>query len=242
MDKYVDILENLLTFHDEYEWLDFKENWFSKDEIGEYISAISNGAAICGKEFGYIVWGINDSTKEITGTSISFDKDISNEPYKHYLARNLKPSIAFETAEVIYQKKRIVMLIIPAAKSVKTLFKSEAFIRIGSSKERLSKYPEWEIKLNNILVNGIPTIVNTPAPDYAQDLSFNKLFVYYASKGIYLRSDTFEKTLRLKTKNNEYNIMAYILSDQNEIPLRVSVFTGTDKASPLFSVKEFGNT
>lgn len=36
--------------------------------------------------------------------------------------------------------------------------------------------------------------------------------------------------------------MAYILSDQNEIPLRVSVFTGTDKASPLFSVKEFGNT
>jgi len=30
----------------EYEWLDFKENWFSKDEIGEYISAISNGAAL----------------------------------------------------------------------------------------------------------------------------------------------------------------------------------------------------
>ncbi len=106
MNKYIDILENLLTFHDEYEWLDFKENWFSKDEIGEYISAISNGAAICGKEFGYIVWGINDSTKEITGTSISFDKDISNEPYKHYLARNLKPGIAFETAEVIYQKKK----------------------------------------------------------------------------------------------------------------------------------------
>lgn len=42
MNKYIDILENLLTFHDEYEWLDFKENWFSIDEIGEYISAISN--------------------------------------------------------------------------------------------------------------------------------------------------------------------------------------------------------
>ena len=51
MDKYLDILENLLLLEDEYEWLDFKENWFSKDEIGEYISAISNGAAICGKEF-----------------------------------------------------------------------------------------------------------------------------------------------------------------------------------------------
>lgn len=36
--------------------------------------------------------------------------------------------------------------------------------------------------------------------------------------------------------------MAYILSDQNSIPIRVSIFNGKDKASPLFSVKEFGNT
>ncbi len=105
MNKYIDILENLLTFHDEYEWLDFKENWFSKDEIGEYISAISNGAAICGKEFGYIVWGINDSTKEITGTSISFDKDISNEPYKHYLARNLNLVLPLKQLRLYIRKK-----------------------------------------------------------------------------------------------------------------------------------------
>ena len=49
MNRYIDILENLLTFNDEYEWFDFKENWVSKDEIGEYISAISNGAAFRGK-------------------------------------------------------------------------------------------------------------------------------------------------------------------------------------------------
>ena len=36
--------------------------------------------------------------------------------------------------------------------------------------------------------------------------------------------------------------MAYVLSDQNNIPMRVSVFSGIDKASPLYSVKEFGNT
>ena len=50
MNKIIDIFENLITFKDEYEWLDFKENWFSKDEIGEYISALSNGAALCGKK------------------------------------------------------------------------------------------------------------------------------------------------------------------------------------------------
>ena len=65
MDVFKDIFENLLSLKDEYEWLDFKENWFSKDEIGEYISAISNGASLCGKENGYIVWGVNDKTKKV---------------------------------------------------------------------------------------------------------------------------------------------------------------------------------
>lgn len=242
MDKYIDLLETLLSYKDEYEWLDFKENWFSKDEIGEYISAIANGAALCGKEFGYIVWGVNDATKEAVGTTVNFNKDIDNEPYKHYLARNLTPKISFETVEFKYNEARIVMLIIPQSKSIVTKFKNEAFIRIGSSKEKLSKYPEWEIKLNNILVNGYPTIVNVAAPDYAQELTFEKLFMYYGAKGLTLRHDTFEKTLKLKNKDNKYNIMAYILSDQNEIPIRVSIFSGIDKSAPLYSVKEFGNT
>lgn len=242
MDINIDLLETLLSYKDEYEWLDFKENWFSKDEIGEYISAIANGAAISGKEYGYIVWGISDKTKEVVGTTVNFNKDISNEPYKHYLSRNLSPKIAFEVLEFEYLEKRIVILLIPGSKSVITKFKGEAFIRIGSSKEKLSKYPEWEIKLNSVLVNGFPTIVNTSAPDYAQDLTFEKLFMYYGAKGITLRADTFEKTLKLRNKDNNYNVMAYILSDQNSIPIRVSVFSGTDKAAPLYSVKEFGNT
>lgn len=242
MDKYIDLLETLLSYKDEYEWLDFKENWFSKDEIGEYISAIANGAALCGKEFGYIVWGVNDATKEAVGTTVNFNKDIDNEPYKHYLARNLTPKISFETVEFKYNEARIVMLIIPQSKSIVTKFKNEAFIRIESSKEKLSKYPEWEIKLNNTLVNGYPTIVNVAAPDYAQELTFEKLFMYYGAKGLTLRHDTFEKTLKLKNKDNKYNIKAYILSDQNEIPIRVSIFSGINKSAPLYSVKEFGNT
>ena len=241
MDKYLDIFENLIKFKDEYEWLDFKENWFSKDEIGEYISAIANGATLSGREYGYVVWGVRDSSKEIVGTSVNFDRDIDGEPYKHYLSRNLRPSIAFESAEFDYRGFRIVMLIIPASKSVVTKYKGQAYIRIGSSKEKLDKYPEWEIKLNSTLVNGYPTIINHSAPDYAQDLTFDRLFMYYAAKGIALKKENFEKTLKLKNKKNEYNVMAYILSDQNSIPIRVSIFTGLDKASPLFSVKEFGN-
>ena len=52
-----DFVTNLMSLQYEYERLAFKENWFSKDGIGEYISALSNGAALCGKEYGYIIWG-----------------------------------------------------------------------------------------------------------------------------------------------------------------------------------------
>ena len=242
MDKYLDILENLLLLEDEYEWLDFKENWFNKDEIGEYISAVANGACLCGKEYGYIIWGVKDNSRDIVGTSINFDKDINHEPYKHYLARNLKPSIAFEVIEKEYQGKRIVMLQIPSSKSVQTKYKDVSYFRIGSSKERINKFPEWELKLNITLQEGFPTIVNVAAPDYAQELTFEKLFMYYAAKGISLKPDSFERSLKLKNKNGQYNVMAYIVSDQNSIPVRVSIFSGRDKTAQLFSVKEFGNT
>ncbi len=36
-----DTVTNLISLPHEYEWLDFKENWFSKDEIGEYISLVT---------------------------------------------------------------------------------------------------------------------------------------------------------------------------------------------------------
>ncbi len=241
MEKYINLLEMLLSYKEEFEWLDFKENWFSKDEIGEYISAIANGAALCGKEYGYVVWGVNDKTKEVVGTTINFNQDIDHEPYKHYLSRNLTPRIAFDVIDFEYEGHRVIILIIPQSKSVITKFKGDAFIRIGSSKERLAKFPEWEIKLTNTLVNGYPTITNVAAPDYAQALTFEKLFMYYGAKGLSLRRDTFEKTLKFKNKDGLYNVMAYILSDQNSIPVRVSIFSGLDKAAPLYSVKEFGN-
>lgn len=225
----------------EYEWFDFKENWFSKIEIGEYISAISNSAALCGKEEGFILWGIKDKTLEIVGTDINLNIDIEGEPFKHYLARNLKPSVAFEVAEINYNNKRLVLMTIPAAKSVPTSFNKEKYIRIGSSKEKLNRFPEWEVKLNNILVNGLPSVVNTEAPFYAQELTFLQLQMYYAAKGIGFNIETFEKTLKFKNKNGKFNVLAYILSDQNTISIRVSVFSGAKKSDPLYSVKEFGN-
>ncbi|MEK7571488.1 MAG: hypothetical protein AAB553_04375 [Patescibacteria group bacterium] len=41
-----EILERLITLPKETEWVEFKQNNSRADDIGEYISALSNGACL----------------------------------------------------------------------------------------------------------------------------------------------------------------------------------------------------
>ena len=239
MKKLEKIVRNSCDKDNEQEWFEFKENWFEPVQLGEYISALSNAAAYHSEETAYFIWGVNDVTHEIVGTNFNQYRDYNKEPYQNYLARNLSPSIGFEFEELKIDGKRVVVLVIPAAKNVPTAFDESRYIRIGSSKANLKDYPEREKKLFRILDQGIDTIENTPAQ--YQKLTFRKLFGYYGSKGIVLREETFEDNLGLRTGDGEYNLMAQLLSDNSHMPLRVSIFTGPTKGSNLYSVREFGN-
>ena len=105
------------------------------------ISALSNSAAVFGKDNAYFVWGVNDKTHDIVGTSIDFNKDYKGEPVQNFLARNLKPSLAFEFHELFINNNRVVVLVIPSAKRVPTSFCKDRFFRISSSKVNLDNYP-----------------------------------------------------------------------------------------------------
>lgn len=233
-----DIILDCLAYGQEREWFEIKENWFEVDAIGEYISSLSNSAAMSGRPFAYMIWGAKDDTHEIVGTIFSFNKDVNNEPLQHYLARNLSPSVAFSFEEVFIKRKRLVLLTIPAATKVPTSYKDVRYIRIGSSKENLRKYPNREAFLFSTLTYGLETI-NTKRSEY-QDLTFNQLKTYYATKGIFLKENTFKRNLHLLTDEGNYNIMAQLLSDNSHVPIRVAIFEGKDKASKMYSVKEFG--
>ena len=239
MKKLEKIVRSLCDKDNEQEWFEFKENWFEPVQLGEYISALSNAAAYHSEENAYFIWGVNDKTHEIVGTTFNQYRDYNKEPYQNYLARHLSPSIGFEFEELEMDGKRVVVLTIPAAKNVPTAFDESRYIRIGSSKANLKDYPEREKKLFRLLDQGIDTIENTPAQ--YQKLTFRKLFGYFGSKGIVLREETFEDNLGLRTSDGEYNLMAQLLSDNSHMPLRVSIFTGPTKGSNLYSVREFGN-
>ena len=84
IDFLVSLVHELCTLPKETEWVEFKENNANPDEIGEYISALANAAALQGKAFAYLVWGVHDAEHVIVGTSLncSNDKRFSFKSFK----------------------------------------------------------------------------------------------------------------------------------------------------------------
>ena len=240
MDAWAKLVEDLTTYDAEEEWFEFKENWFEPRPLGEYVSALSNAAAMAGRTSAYLVWGVRDSDHEVVGTGFLWQRNVSGEPLEHWLARQVWPDIGFSFHETAVRDQRVVVLEIPAARVAPTSFADERWIRIGSSKERLTRYPERESQLFDVLRHGLPTVENTPSA--YRDLTFSRLFTYYAGRGIELREKTFRRNLKLLTEDGRYNLLAQLLSDDSRIPIRFSVFSGATKTALLHTVREFGNT
>ena len=58
-------LKELLALPAETEWVEFKHNNSDPQELGEYLSALSNSAALKGQPLACIVWGVKDGTQQI---------------------------------------------------------------------------------------------------------------------------------------------------------------------------------
>ena len=137
------LLSELRSLPNETEWLEFKIN--NAQELGEYISALSNSACVHDKEFGYIVYGIDDKTHRVVGTKFSpHRKGKGNEDLIPWIVRKLDPRIHFEHFEFEVEGEQIVLFKIRAASNTPVKFSGEAFIRVGSYKKKLSEYPEKE--------------------------------------------------------------------------------------------------
>lgn len=62
------LLEELIKFPKEVEWVEFKESNWDPIKTGELISGLANSANLHNKPFGYHIFGINDLTHDIIGT------------------------------------------------------------------------------------------------------------------------------------------------------------------------------
>lgn len=119
--------------------------------IGEYLSALANAACIHNQPKGYLVFGIEDKTHDVKGTSFDPEtaKGKGNQPLKLWLANGLNPRVAFHVTQMTYQQATIVVFQVDAAFDRPVEFYGTAFIRIGESKTQLSHHPELERRIWN---------------------------------------------------------------------------------------------
>jgi len=142
-------LDSLVALPKETEWVEFKRNFHSPEEIGERLSALSNSACLLDEDFGYLVFGVVDESHEIVGTSFSCKSHKKgNEEFEMWLLNRLSPRIDIELFEFDYSEGvHISMFKIPAAVGGTVKFLNQAYIRVGSLTKLLVGYPEKEAKI-----------------------------------------------------------------------------------------------
>ncbi|MFH0727062.1 MAG: RNA-binding domain-containing protein [Pseudomonadota bacterium] len=149
----LNILEQLRAQPREAATVEFKSNLDYPADIGEYISALANAAALERHDRAWLVWGVDDTTHAVKGTI--FDpfatKGEGKQSLIMWLTQLTSPRPDFRFHEVAHPNGRVVMLEIHPPRTAPFAFKGVRYIRIDSHKTRLSEHPDRELRLWELL-------------------------------------------------------------------------------------------
>lgn len=139
------LVRELAALPAETPWLEFKHNKADPQDIGEYLSALANAAALEGKARAYLLWGVDDANHALIGTD--FDPAaarVGAEELESWLLRLLTPKIGFRFHRVVVEGRPLVLLEIDRAVRHPVRFAGIEYLRIGSYKKKLKEFPEHE--------------------------------------------------------------------------------------------------
>jgi ATP-dependent DNA helicase RecG len=128
-----EILSELLK-NDECEYVEFKEakENFDIDKLGKYFSAMSNEATLKDKQYGWIIFGIEDKTHSVKGTNYCSNNNFNN--VKKQISDNTTDNVSFiEIYPFDFQEKRVIMFQVPAAVGTPINWKGYPYGRNGES-------------------------------------------------------------------------------------------------------------
>ena len=138
---------NNLRYHYENAVVEFKkaENNFDYDDLGKYFSALSNEANLRDKEFAWLVFGVENKSREILGTTYK-NSMTSLQKLKHDLGQHTTDKNTFrDIFELKMEGKRVLMFQVPAApRGIPMSWQGHFYARRGESLVALdmSKYEE----------------------------------------------------------------------------------------------------
>lgn len=140
------LLRELCALPQETEWVEFKQDNDDAPMIGEYISALANAAALLGKQYGYLLWGIDDASHAVIGTAFKpAASRYKQQELESWLLQKTAPKIHFRFFEfAATDGLPVVILEVQAASHTPVQFDGVEYIRVGSYKKKLREFPEKE--------------------------------------------------------------------------------------------------
>ena len=139
------LLDRLIQEPNESTWLEFKVNNKDPREIGEYVSALANAAMLAGRDRAFLVYGIQDKTRERVGTDLRLQQlKHGNEDFTNWLSRMIEPRIMLDVLDVDCDGLAFSIIAIEPSYERPVKFSGSEFIRIGENKKKLSDFPEHE--------------------------------------------------------------------------------------------------
>jgi len=198
-----ELLDELVKSPIENECLEFKLNFHSIEEIGENISALSNAACIHNQINAYLVFGVEDKTHKIVGTTFrAKTHKKGNEELESWLATRLNPRIDFAIYEFDYEtNKHISLLVIPAAQNRPVIFLHQAYIRVGTTTRKLADFEEKERKIWNV-------------GDYLLENDIVKSGLSTSDIVRLLSTETYFELLKIPYPSNQEGVISKFLNEQ----------------------------
>lgn len=151
----------------ESELVEFKEasNDYKTGEIAKYFSALSNEANMRGKEKAWLVFGVKDKTRKITGTNFRRDHE-QLQSLKEQI-KQITGSVSFMNIhEVEVEGKRVILFEVPAApRGIPVLANGHAYARAGESLKALDLAQLDAIRNQTLLEDWSAQIVHNAGID-----------------------------------------------------------------------------
>ena len=149
--------------------------------VGQDISALSNGATLSDRDYAYIVWGVDDKTHDLIGTSFNLDLEKKgNQELEDWLRVSLSDNAEFDYVFTEIDGVNIGILSIRKAIKKPVSFQKVPYIRSGSNTKKLSELPAlqeklWS-KLNFSHFEDIAAVTDLTIEQALQKLNYSKYF------------------------------------------------------------------
>lgn len=203
-----------MNYGNENEFVEFKKSTSEIDKAVVSLTSMLNKNGV-----GTVYFGVkNDGTLIGQAVSERTLRDISQ-----VIANNIKPQIIPTIVNNYVDGKNVITVEVKGNDKPYSAF-GKYYIR--SFDEDREIQPN---ELKELLIRSNKTDIISEIDARNQELTFNQLKNLYNNKGININEKQFEKNLGLYNKDNKYNLMAELLSDNNSISIKVVTFKGKDK-------------